>query len=132
MFGSGAQGLDYNSTVRLYATMNTNLPNNQPQLNDAAPYYDGGVLQFSRQGTINYLSTRNNNFSNRSQKGAILVTSNGNWWNAALIIGLCIFGGAVIMAAVVAWAVLGTKHPDSLLGTTWFKTHDFVAGIVSA
>ncbi|KAK3607198.1 hypothetical protein CHS0354_008882 [Potamilus streckersoni] len=44
----------------------------QNQLNNAPASYEGAVLRF-RKGIYNYMCTRNNNFSNRSQKGTITV-----------------------------------------------------------
>ena len=49
------------------------LHQNDDELNDAAPYYDHGVVQLA-PGTHNYMCTRNNNFSNRSQKGTLVVS----------------------------------------------------------
>jgi len=37
------------------------------------PYFDAGPRQVTRSGTWYYVSTRNNNFTNRSQKGKIIV-----------------------------------------------------------
>lgn len=42
------------------------------QLNNAAASYEGAVLQI-KSGAYDYMCTRNNNFSNRSQKGTIVV-----------------------------------------------------------
>lgn len=44
-------------------------------LDDAGTYFDLGPRQVTQAGIYHYLSTRNNNFSNRSQKGRIIVTS---------------------------------------------------------
>lgn len=41
-------------------------------LNNAPASFQGAVLRFQR-GTYHYMSTRNNNFSNRSQKSTITV-----------------------------------------------------------
>jgi hypothetical protein len=41
-------------------------------LNNAAASYEGMVLQFAK-GEYHYICSRNNNFSNRSQKGMITV-----------------------------------------------------------
>jgi len=38
-----------------------------------SPYFDGGIYEATKLGTFHYMSTRNNNFSNRSQKGKIVV-----------------------------------------------------------
>ncbi|XP_076469495.1 protein DD3-3-like [Babylonia areolata] len=43
----------------------------QSQLNNAPASYEGVVLKF-RKGTYHYMCTRNNNFTNRSQKGTIV------------------------------------------------------------
>ncbi|XP_067684974.1 protein DD3-3-like [Haliotis asinina] len=43
------------------------------QLNNAPASYEGAVVKF-RQGTYHYMCTRNNNFTNRSQKGTIIVS----------------------------------------------------------
>jgi len=47
-----------------------------PLLNNARASYEGGVFQFM-MGTYNYMCTRNHNFSNRDQKGHIVVTRAG-------------------------------------------------------
>jgi len=61
------------------------LGQNDDQMDDAAAHQDLGLMRYStvttpisdgnRQGGINYMSTRNNDFSNRSHKGQIVVTS---------------------------------------------------------
>lgn len=48
--------------------------NNCALLNGAPTgYFDLGVLRMNKSGVYNYISSRNNNFSNRSQKGVIIV-----------------------------------------------------------
>ena len=37
------------------------------------PYFDGGLVPMTKVGRFTYFSSRNNNFSNRSQKGAVTV-----------------------------------------------------------
>lgn len=44
----------------------------QEQLDNAPASYPGALLKF-RQGTYYYMCTRNNNFTNRSQKGVLIV-----------------------------------------------------------
>ena len=46
----------------------------QQLLNNVSPSFDGAILKF-QAGTYNYLCTRNNNFTNRSQKGVLRVTA---------------------------------------------------------
>merc|ERR1712038_50608 len=53
----------------------------QGQLNNASPSYAGMVLKFT-QGIYNYMCTRNNAFTNRSQKGT-LVVADAYWANGA-------------------------------------------------
>lgn len=43
------------------------------KLNNAPASYFGHVLKFTKPGTLFYMCSRNNNFSNRSQKGALWV-----------------------------------------------------------
>merc|ERR1712168_1046166 len=46
-----------------------------PSKLDRAPaYVNVGPVQVNTCGTFNYLCTRNNNFSNRSQKGKVIVS----------------------------------------------------------
>lgn len=48
--------------------------NLNPTLNNAPPSLIGGVfLKAKKQGEYHYMNTRNNNFSNRSQKGSVIV-----------------------------------------------------------
>ena len=41
-------------------------------LNDAGTYFDLGPRKITKAGAYNYFCTRNNNFSNRSQKGTLI------------------------------------------------------------
>ena len=43
------------------------------KLNAASQYFDGGLVQMNTVGDFYYMSTRNNNFSNRLQKAEIYV-----------------------------------------------------------
>ena len=44
------------------------------ELDDAGTYFDLGPRKITGSGVYNYMCTRNNNFSNRSQKGKIIVS----------------------------------------------------------
>ena len=46
------------------------------ELDDAGTYYDLGPRKVTETGIYYYMSTRNNNFSNRSQKGKIYIIGN--------------------------------------------------------
>jgi len=50
--------------------------------------------------------------------------------DAAIIAGIVIFGCICISAAIITWAVIGTRNPDSSLGTSWGKFRDFFTGFV--
>ena len=57
---------------------------------DAGTYFDLGAWSVTALGTYHYLCTRNNNFSNRSQKGKIIVVrqklaTNVIGWNGGKI-----------------------------------------------
>jgi len=54
-------------------------PKNCGKLNArATPYFDGGLVKMQKPGFFHYFSTRNNNFSNRKQQGAICVAGQLN------------------------------------------------------
>lgn len=53
-------------------------------------------------GTYSYISTRNNNFSNRSQKGSITVVGRDTSSSAGVIIGVVV--GVVAVAGLVGFA----------------------------
>lgn len=44
------------------------------ELDDAGTYFDLGPRSVTGTGTYHYMSSRNNNFSNRSQKGRIVLS----------------------------------------------------------
>lgn len=46
------------------------------ELDDAGTYFDLGPRKVTSIGVYYYMSTRNNNFSNRSQKGKIVIVGN--------------------------------------------------------
>ena len=60
------------------------------ELDDAGTYFDLGPRKVTTAGTYHYLCTRNNNFSNRSQKGRIIcdnikTSSKAIGWNGGNI-----------------------------------------------
>ena len=46
------------------------------ELDDAGTYFDLGPRKVTKTGTYYYMCTRNNNFTNRSQKGKVIVQDN--------------------------------------------------------
>eukprot|EP00296_Roombia_truncata_P007547 JP445988.1.p1 GENE.JP445988.1~~JP445988.1.p1 ORF type:complete len:722 (-),score=216.85 JP445988.1:113-2278(-) len=68
----------FNQTVMRSLMLVNNGRNNGElsELDDAGTYYNGGILKVPAEiGVYHYMCTRNNNFSNRSQKGALIVTN---------------------------------------------------------
>lgn len=45
------------------------------KINGPTPYFDAGLIKMRASGTFYFFSSRNNNFSNRSQKGVMVVHS---------------------------------------------------------
>lgn len=70
----GFVGLDYWQLVHLATLDNVQYGGEMSELDDAGTYFDMPVHKVSGKGTYHYLCTRNNNFSNRSQKGKIVVS----------------------------------------------------------
>ena len=50
----------------------------QETLDNAPAYFNGGLKQFTQSKTYYFMGTRNNNFSNRSEKGQITVVGTGS------------------------------------------------------
>lgn len=71
-FMFGEFGTDHWEEVKAAAM----LGQNDDELDGALPYQDIGLFRYDRAQTIHYMSTRTNNFSNRSQKASIVVTEN--------------------------------------------------------
>jgi hypothetical protein len=94
--------------------------NNCFKLNAAPRHFDGGVYHFQSLGsTYDYMCTRNNNFSNRSQKGGIKVVTALKPYAIGLIAGAA---GAVALAAVLGITYhLGNVNPYSAPGKIWSK-----------
>jgi len=57
-------------------TGNGNLGGEKSELDDAGVYFDMGPRVVTQNGNYHYMSTRNNNFSNRGQKALIVVSDN--------------------------------------------------------
>jgi hypothetical protein len=64
LYASNSTLFTDNATLRKFALVG----GTNALLNDAPAYFDGGPLQMTRPGVYRYMSSRNNNFSNRSQK----------------------------------------------------------------
>jgi len=93
---------------------------NCAKLNAApTPYFNGGLVKMNKTGAFYYMSTRNNNFTNRTQKGTIVVLPLLPAWAVALIvIGVVtvVLGGTLTGAYLYA-----RKHPHGKLGHAFDK-----------
>jgi len=113
-----------------YAQLLANNNNNQDdvdqdvqncaKLNAApTPYFNGGVVKMSQTGTFYYMSTRNNNFSNRTQRATILVNPLLPPWAVALIvIGAFSVATAGTITGGYIWA---RKHPHGRVAGIYDK-----------
>jgi len=76
-----------------------------------APYFDGGVINTNQLGTFHFMSTRNNNFSNRSQKAVITVNPQYTSGQVAgIVIGTF---GLVGVAGGIGGFAYSKKYPGS-------------------
>jgi len=113
-------GNDYQNNVN----HDQNDINNCGKLNSAPnrwpPNVEDSLVRMVNTGTYYYVSTRNNNFSNRSQKG-VLVVGTGNGLSPAQQAGIAL--GTIAACAVVFGGVLyyGKKNPNSRAGTAYQK-----------
>jgi hypothetical protein len=94
-------------------------PENCFKLNAAPAYFDGGLVQMNSTGTFYYMSTRNNNFSNRDQKGSILVEAVLPTWAIIVVaIGGALFVGSLGTAGAMFYA---RSHPHSGVANVFNK-----------
>lgn len=85
---------------------------NCAKLNGATtPYYDAGLLKVEKAMVFNYMSSRNNNFSNRSQKAQIYSTQPVQTF-AIVLLSLSAAG----VAAGGAVALIAKLAPTSVVG----------------
>jgi len=85
------------------------------KLNSASQYFDGGLIKMNVTGTFYYMSSRNNNFTNRGQKGAILVEELLPVWAIVIVVfGAFVF---VVSAGIGAAMLYAKSHPHSSVAT---------------
>jgi len=83
------------------------------KLNAAEPYFDGGLIQMNRVGDFKYMSSRNNNFSNRGQKATITVSHLVSTWSIVVLS----VGGALFAAAIVLVILKAASASNPTLAT---------------
>jgi hypothetical protein len=93
------------------------LDTNCAKLNAApTPYFDGGLVRMNQTGKFTYMSTRNNNFSNRTQKGQLTVEAKKKKTSSAAVAGIVVASIVVIAAALGGLVYYGKTHPHSAVG----------------
>lgn len=90
------------------------------KLNAAPAYFDGGAIKMNISTPADkpfyYMSSRNNNFSNRGQKGAIHVENLLPPWAIGVVVtGAVLFVGAAGVAGATFYA---KSHPHSQIAQT--------------
>jgi hypothetical protein len=91
------------------------------KLNAASQYFDGGLYQMKETNADGYyyMSSRNNNFTNRDQKGVIFVDPLlPTWAIAIVVIGAFLFVGAGVIAGLMVYA---KSHPHSSVANLFTK-----------
>ena len=94
-----------------------NAIDNCKELNAASGYFDTGPVLMDYPQTLFYMSTRNNDFTNRSQKATLIIKP----WRVMLIIACCLLGFFLISAAFWYWARKARYDPAH-------KLHEYKLG----
>jgi len=89
------------------------------KLNAATEYFDGGVHKMADSATFYYMSSRNNNFSNRDQKGSMVVANVLPVWAIVIVV----IGGVLFLAAAGASVALfySRSHPHSAVARVFSR-----------
>jgi len=114
---------NYSTLYTLYAGNANSIeldPHNCMKLNAATtPYFDGGLKKMQSNGKYNYMSTRNTNFSNRTQKGTIIVSTS---LTTAQIAGIATAASVVTVGAATGGAyVYAKKNPGGKVAGIFSK-----------
>jgi hypothetical protein len=113
-------------SIEQLQTKNNNNENNIEQdvqncmkLNAAPRYFDGGLVKMNKTGTFHYMSSRNNNFSNRDQKGQMQIEALLPVWAIVIVvIGAALFVASAVVAGMMLYA---KSHPHSGIATAFSK-----------
>eukprot|EP01088_Endostelium_zonatum_P015437 TRINITY_DN377_c0_g1_i1.p1 TRINITY_DN377_c0_g1~~TRINITY_DN377_c0_g1_i1.p1 ORF type:complete len:646 (-),score=159.16 TRINITY_DN377_c0_g1_i1:47-1984(-) len=98
-------------------------PKNCAKLNAASRYFDGGLVKITDHhngNTYHYMSTRNNNFTNRSQKGTITIIPFLPVWAIVLVV----VSAAIMLLSLVAlgFGIWSRFNPDGRVAKVFKKT----------
>jgi hypothetical protein len=114
---------DYEKLKQIHGENNENAietdDHNCMKLNAAPAYFDGGLIRVNLTGEFHYMSSRNNNFSNRGQKGTIIVNRLLPIWAIVIVV----FGSFVFLSACAVGAMMlyARSHPHSGIASTLSK-----------
>jgi plastocyanin len=90
---------------------------NCAKLNGPVQYYDAGPVRMTKTGTYYYMSTRNNDFTNRSQKGILNIDSLLPTWGIVMAsAGAVGFAGASTLAGLTYYA---QTHPQAAIANVF-------------
>eukprot|EP01084_Bolivina_argentea_P222976 377345_1 len=94
---------------------------NMEELDDAGTTFCIEPVQVRATGIWHFICTRNNNFSNRSQKGSLVVSNAFTEWISATSVGH--FGVATQGQAKIVILPLSVQEGDSMdfVVTTWLN-----------
>lgn len=76
LLNSTLLGFSNSDLIKLAILEDNQYGGNMDELNDAGTYFDLGPRQLTSSGVFHYMSSRNNNFSNRDQKGILIIQDN--------------------------------------------------------
>jgi hypothetical protein len=94
-------------------------PQNCFVLNAAPAYFDGGLVKMKDTGSFYFMSTRNHDFSNRDQKGTIIIDPLlPTWAVAVVVVGSALFVGSAGVAGAMFYS---RSHPHSSVANVFSK-----------
>jgi plastocyanin len=89
-----AENVQCKTLAELEAANDDQATDNCAKLNgNPTGYWDGGMQRFNKSGIYNFMSTRNNNFSNRGQKGTWVVGA----FNRRILVFVGILGAIALV-----------------------------------
>jgi hypothetical protein len=89
------------------------------KLNAAPAYFNAGLIKMNSTGTFYYMSSRNNNFTNRTQRASIEIDPLlPNWAIGILVVGSVAFIASGVVAGLVLYA---RSHPHSKVADIFSK-----------